>query len=168
MKLFSLLLTAHLMALSMGMAQAGTLAGQECEALREQRKELASKGVGRSLEKGAQWAAQNLDESQLIEVGDFLQLMEKIRFRCKGTKRDKKSKFSLLGNVPLPVRNSRRVQKAKEAAKQDIVAKQNRVAKKNGIDGATVETKAVISAITKNADNKAGGAAGQMRKSIQN
>jgi len=162
MKLFSLLLIAHLMALSTGTMQARTLTGQECEALRQQRKELVSKGVGRFLEKGAQWAVQNLDEPQLGEVGDFLQLMEKIRFRCKGSKLDKKNKFGLHANVPLPVRNSRRVKKAKEAVKEDIVAK------RNGIDSASVESKAVLSAITKNKDNKAGGAAGQMRKSIQN
>ncbi len=167
MKLFLLLITVHLMALPVmdvmaGMgAMAGTLDQKECDALRQQRQQLASKGVGQTLEKGAQWAAENLDERQLGEVGDFLQLMEKIRFQCKGSKKDAQSKYGLQGNVPLPVRNSRRVKKARAATSSGLVVKKEMAGDTN------LETKAVLSAITKNADDKSGKVRNQMRESIE-
>jgi len=141
--------------------RSGSSAAWSSSILRQQRKELASKGVGQTLEKGAQWAAENLNEGQLGEVGDFLQLMEKIRFQCKGSKKDTQSKYGLQGNVPLPVRNSRRVKKARATAGSGLAAQ------KAMAEGANLESKAVISAITRNADDKSGRVRSQMRKSIE-
>ena len=166
-KLFLFLLTGHVAVILAMAAQAATLDGKACDGLRQQRQELVKAGMGKTLEKGAQWASQNLDERQLGEVGTFLQLMEQIRFRCKGSKRDKKSKFGLAGNVPLPVRNSRRVKKAKADFEAAAIAKKAALDKAVS-DGGNSETKAVISAITKNAGSKTDGAGGAMRKSIEN
>ena len=90
-------------------ARAEMLAPETCNALREQRREFVSRGVGDRLKKGAEWASLNLDQEQIGEVAAFLQIIEKIRFRCPASKADAKSRFGLLGNIPLPVRNSRRV-----------------------------------------------------------
>lgn len=122
-------------------ARAEPLTKEECAALRQQRQELETKGVGAYVNKGAKWASANLNAGQISEVGSFLKVLENIRFRCGNSLVDAKSKFGLHRAVPLPVRNSRRLnrikaEKNKEKASLAISEKM------------APETKSVISAVT--------------------
>ncbi len=123
-------------------AWAGKLGAEECSALREQRKELEQKGVGKNLLKGAEWAAVNLNAGQIRDVGTFLQILEKIKFRCDKSPADAKSRFGLLANIPLPVRNSLRMKQRREAEKAADLPSSNGT-------GLSKETKSVLTAVTK-------------------
>jgi hypothetical protein len=140
----------YLSAPMLSSTQAEALTSQECGVLRAQKLDLETKGLGKTLSKGAIWASSNLDDEQIKEVGVFLELMEKIRFRCGTAKTNVKSKnkrgAGLHANIPLPVRNSRRLKKNiadKKAAKEARVI----------MDGMARETKAVLSAVTKGGED---------------
>ena len=139
-----------------GSASATRLDAEACEALRGQRAKMVHAGVGQTLDKEAQWAAQHLDDKQLAEVATFLHVMEQIRFRCAEAKQDAKSKFGLQGNVPLPVRNMRRLPKMK-SAQNNSLENSDKVNKE--------QNKAVISAITGEGVHKT---KGSLRSAIAN
>ncbi len=112
---------------------------EECTALRQQKAAMVERGVGDRLEKGAKWASDHLEPDQIQEVGAFLKLMEDIRFRCgRIEKNSKKKKTGLQANIPLPVRNPRRLTTVKGGQEPSTV---------NGDDMAA-ETRAVLSAVT--------------------
>ena len=127
------------------LALAAPLTPEQCTGLRQLRHELESRGVGTKVVKGAKWAAENLNAEQLSEVGAFLKLGEEIRFRCGKSTIGKKKASALHVNIPLPVRNSRRLLKQKaEKAKQAAAA----LASVKTGDQMSPEEKSVISAVT--------------------
>ncbi len=122
--------------------RAKALTLEECTGIRKMHHAMELKGVGKILAKGAKWGAANLNAAQLSEVGAFLKLGEEILFRCsRSGGSSKKQKTALYTNVPLPVRNSRRLKSVKNGAIVEKVM--------GGLDGNNPkEADPVISAVT--------------------
>ena len=95
-------------------AVAKPMSSEECDSLRTERAQMKAKGVGAHMAKNAKWASENLNKEQLLDVARFVGVLEQIRFRCSQRVAGKKSKFGLHRSVPLPVRNSRRIEQKKK------------------------------------------------------
>jgi hypothetical protein len=130
---------------SVPLARANPLSSEECTALRQQMRGLEAKGIAKRIAKGAQWAAENLDASQISEVGVFLNLLEQINFRCGNFVARSRKKTAIPRIVPLPVRNSRRLIK-QVMEKSSVVSSETATA--GNVEKKTSETDAVISAVT--------------------
>ncbi len=128
------------------LALAAPLSSEQCTGLRQLRHELETRGVGTKVTKGAKWAADNLSAEQLSEVGAFLKLGEEIRFRCGRSTIDKKKQTALHANIPLPVRNSRRLLQGK--TKKNKQAASGLMRPTMGGEEMSPEEKSVLSAVT--------------------
>ena len=117
----------------MAVVHAAPLTQEQCVGLRQLKQELKTRGLEKTLAKGAKWAADNLNAAQLSEVGAFLKLGEEIRFRCSKSAPDKKKSRALVRVRP-PVRNPRRVRQKKAETSQKI----------------SPEVRSVLSAVTGN------------------
>ena len=136
---------------SLTFVEAKPLSSEECALLREQKQQFEAKGMAKTISRGAKWASENLDAQKISEVGEFLSVVEKISFRCNSVaKKKKKSKTGGLGNVPLPVRNSRRVQQksVKDLVKVNSSTPIEGTLPLDESAGLTPAEKAVISTIT--------------------
>ncbi len=128
------------------LALAAPLTSEQCTGLRQLRHELETRGVEAKITKGAKWAAENLNAEQLSEVGAFLKLGEEIRFRCGRSTIGKKKQSALHVNIPLPVRNSRRL--LKEKTKKNKQAASGAMRPVNSGGKISPEEKSVLSAVT--------------------
>ncbi|MCP4935924.1 MAG: hypothetical protein GY927_17365 [bacterium] len=141
------------------LALSAPFTSEQCTGLRQLRHELETRGVGTKVAKGAQWAAENLNAEQLSEIGAFLKLGEEIRFRCGKSTIGKKRQSALHVNIPLPVRNSRRLLKEKaEKTKQEASVTPQPVSNNEAM---SPEEKSVLSAVTDEKKENAGSTAGK-------
>ena len=107
-------------ALALSPAMATPLARDACQQLNAERQGMVKRGVRKSLQKGPEWASKNLQPTQMQLVGKYLKLEAVIRFQCgkAGAPRSKvaSKKRTVKFQVPLPVRNSKRVKQKRKAA----------------------------------------------------
>jgi hypothetical protein len=103
---------------AVNMALATPLTEQQCEVLRERLAELDNDGMADYVARGPEFAAQAGtgagSRRGAAEVAAYLELVASIRFRCVG----KKGENGFARQVPLPVRNSRRLRRAGAEAKK--------------------------------------------------
>lgn len=79
----SVVLSCLVMTLLAGPAAATPLDEESCKKLQAERQGLATQGVDKNLEKGADWAKANLKVADIILVKRYLELYEQLKFRCE-------------------------------------------------------------------------------------
>ncbi len=68
------------------MVPAGLLAGEpSCEQLEAERGKLLAIGVDKDMAKGYEWARDNLPQAELDLIREFIEINERLRFRCRPT-----------------------------------------------------------------------------------
>ncbi len=95
---------------------AAPLDAEECGRLAEEHKVLVGAGIEAQLEKGPDWARDNLDEAQLDRIKQFLAIEEQLQFRCPLIRHVKAATPKKGPGIPLPLRNPDRVAKAPSSA----------------------------------------------------
>jgi hypothetical protein len=95
-------------------AAAKSMSSEECTRVQQELTALERQGLQEHVSKGAAWAVENLDSATLEKIETYLKLIEQKRFRCIGVKMAAPKVIAVKRhapdkNVPLPVRNSRRL-----------------------------------------------------------
>ena len=126
-------------------AVAKPMTKEQCTGLRQLKHELETRGVAKTVQKGAKWGAANLSAAQLSEVGAFLKLGEEIRFRCGNSAVRSKKQTARKLKIALPVRNPRRLLQEK-AKKKNVSVPAETVTVKTSKE-MSKEVQSILSAI---------------------
>ena len=65
---------------------AARLRGKSCQDMRLLRNKLVNRGIKKNMAKGPQWAVANLSPDQLLDVKIYITVVERLKFRCGGSK----------------------------------------------------------------------------------